>query len=88
MAAHGVDFDEVIRERKPWGADGPFKDPEVINETLEDGRSLIDELAKTILELGGYPDYAAVELTASPTTKYGSSWEKAGEAASQNDPAD
>jgi hypothetical protein len=75
IAAHGADLDEVKRERDPWGVEGPFRKPEFIVETLNDARALVRDIATCILALGGYPDYSALELTATPDVHYGTPWE-------------
>jgi hypothetical protein len=61
-AAHGADFDEILREKPPRGADRTFKDPEVIEAVLQDAPELIAAVVDAILDLGSFPDYSRLEL--------------------------
>jgi hypothetical protein len=61
-AAHGIDLDEVVRERRPRRLAKKFSDAETISAALNRGQDLICDVASEVLKRGEFPVYHQLEL--------------------------
>lgn len=62
-AAHGADLDALKREERPDGIQGRLARPGEIKRILADAPDLLAGVCGAILDGGGFPDFAALDLS-------------------------